>query len=336
MGLTTIGDMAQHMMLRRQTTSVKSDLDRLANELGSGMKSDVARYVQGDFSMLAGVERQLTVLDGYSTAAVDARIFTETAQAVLGQVHTLSGDLGADLLSATQSGLAATVDSVANSAANDFDAIVNALNGRASNRTLFGGTSTGGAALISPNDMMTQLSAAVAGALTISDIVAAVDDYFMTPGGGFETNAYLGNQNDLAPFRLGDTETAHFNIRADDTEMREVMRDTALGALVNDAGLNLDAIEKKQLMQIAGERLLTGQDSLIRVQADLGFNQERIETAETNISAQRSSLQMTQNEFLTVDSADVAGKLQAVQVQLEMVYTITARLSQLSLANYLR
>lgn len=338
MTITSIGDMAQHMMNARRTTAVKNDLNRLAYELGSGRKADVAAALKGDFNMLAGVERQLTVLEGYDVASKDASLFLETAQATLDQIHSVTGDLGNDLLSAVSSGLTASVDSVARSARNDFDSIVSALNGRVADRTIFGGTAMDGAALVDANTMMTQISAAVAasGAVTISDIVAAVDDYFMTPGGGFETGAYIGSTNDLAPMRLNDTQSADFNVRADTTELREAMRDSAIAALALDPALNLDLTEKKQLMETAGERLLTGQDHLTGVRADIGFNQERVENAMAQNSLSRSSMLMTQSDLLSADQTEVAGKLQAVQVQLEMVYTITSRLSQLTLANYVR
>ncbi len=336
MTITSIGDMAQHMMNTRRTTSVKQDLNRLAYELGSGRKADVAKALKGDFNMLAGVERQLTVLEGYDIAAKDASLFLETAQSTLDQIQTVTGDLGRDLLSASESGLSASVVSVAKTARNDFEAIVSALNGRVADRSLFAGTATDGAPLVDANSMMTQISAAVAGSATISDIVTAVDDYLMSAGGGFETGAYTGSLNDLAPMRLNDNQSADFNVRADSTELREAMRDSALAALALDPGLNLDLTEQKQLMEIAGERLLTGQDNLTSVRADIGFNQERVENAMAENSLSRSSMLMTQSDLLSADQTDVAGKLQAVQVQLEMVYTITARLSQLTLANYVR
>ncbi|GAA6180903.1 MULTISPECIES: flagellin [unclassified Shimia] len=336
MPITSIGDMAQHMMMSRRNTEVRNNLDRLAYELSSGRKSDVAQSLKGDFNLLAGVERELTVLQGYEVATTDAEFFTDVGQAVLQQVQDTAGGLGRDLFSAVNSGLSASVNSVSQNAANDFDAIVNALNTRAGDRTVFAGTATDGAALISSQDMMTQLSAAVLGLTTVADVVAAVDDYFMSPGGGFETNAYLGSNTDLAPFRLSDNEVANFDVRADDPEIREAMRDSALAAMAIDPGLGFDLEQKKDLIAVAGERLLLDQDALIETRADVGFNQERIDSAVTNNAAQRSALLMTQSDLLGVDETEVAGQLQAVQVQLEMVYTITARLSQLTLANYVR
>ncbi|MBO9395114.1 hypothetical protein J7399_06730 [Shimia sp. R9_1] len=336
--ITSIGDMAQQMMMSRRTTSVKNDLDRLAQELASGRKSDVAASLRGDFNMLAGVERQLTVLEGFEVASNDAKVFAEVAQSSLKMIQETAGGLGNDLMSASSSGLTASVDSVAKNARNDFDAIVSALNGRAGDRALFAGTATDAGALVSSEDMMTQINAAItaAGAVTVTDIVAAVDDYFMTAGGGFETSAYVGSTNNLTPFRLNETETADYEIRADNTALRQAMRDTALAALADEPSLSLNLTEKQQLMRTVGERLLSNQDKIVEVRADLGFNQERIENAQANNSAQRSALLMTQSDLLSADSTEVAGQLQAVQVQLELVYTITARLSQLTLANYIR
>ncbi len=336
MTITSIGDMAQHMMNARRTVAVKQDLNRLAYELASGRKADPSAALRGDFNMLAGVERQLTVLEGYDIATKDAELFLETAQTTLDQVQTLTSELGRDLLSASESGLTSSVDSVSKSAANDFDAMVSALNGRVADRSIFGGTATDGSPLATADDIMADLGVAIAGALTATDLINAVDDYFMSPGGGFETSAYQGSLNDLAPMRLNDNQSADFNVRADTSELRELMRDTAIAALAIDPGMNFSLSEKQFLMQTAGERLLTGQDNLTRVRADIGFNQERVENAMAENSLSRSSMLMTQTDLLSADQTEVAGKLQAVQVQLEMVYTITSRLSQLTLANYVR
>lgn len=338
MTVTSIGDMAQHMMMTRRNAEVQSNLNRLAYELGSGRLADPAASLRGDFNVLASVERQLTVLDGYAVATKDAELFTETAQNTLEMVQTVTGDLARDLLSATESGLTAATDTVARHALNDFQTIVSALNSRVADRNIFGGTATDSATLIPADDMMADIQAAVtaAGAITPMDMVAAIDDYFMSAGGGFETTAYVGSTTDLSPFRLNDLETASFNLRADDTALRQAMRDSAIAAFAVDPTMNFDLVEKQQIFELAGTRLLSGQDDIVTVRADIGFNQERIENAMANNTAQQSAMLMTQTDLLAADQTDVAGQLQATQVQLEMIYTITARLSQLTLANYIR
>lgn len=335
MNVTQIGDLAQHMMLNNHTTSTKNDLNRLAEELASGRKADISAALKGDFSLLADIERQLTVMESYDIVSKDAQVFTDAAQTTLEKIQSNSSALAKSLVTASVAGLEAPLDAVVTEAGDDFDALIGALNTSVGGSSLFAGTATDRGATISAADMMAQLSAAVAGSATISDIITTVDDWFMAAGGGFETTGYVGSANDLSPFRLSETETAEFTVRADDTELRALMRDTALAALAGDAGLALNAVEKKQLVSHAGEALLTQQDDLTNLRADLGFEQARIDDAATNSAAQQTSLSMAKNDLVSSDPVEIAGQLQAVETQLEMIYTVTARLSKLSLVNYL-
>ena len=72
MTTTTIGDLAQSYLLRRQNTDLKSRLNTLVEELSSGRTADIARHLSGSYSYLADVERNLSLLDGYNSATSEA------------------------------------------------------------------------------------------------------------------------------------------------------------------------------------------------------------------------------------------------------------------------
>jgi flagellar hook-associated protein 3 FlgL len=336
MAISGFSNLAQHMMLSNQTTSTKNDLDRLAFELASGRKADLGASLGGDFRMLNDVESQLTVLNSYDQATIDASVFTTSMQTTLDRMQGISSDLSTALISTTSSGAAETLDTVSDRAKQDFESMVNALNGRIGDKSIFAGAATDGAATISADQMMSHLSTAVAGAVTVNDIITAVDDWFMAPGGGYETVGYIGSTNDLAPFKLNEDESAAVEIKADDMEIRQLLRDTALAAIANDSGLALNSTEKLQLLDTASTDLLTNQNELTHLRADLGYSEERIEAAGARNAATRTSLSMVQNDLVSADATDVAGQLHATQVQLELVYTITARLNDLSLMDYMR
>ena len=336
MSFIQVGDLAQHLVMRRQNTFLKTRMNAFNQELASGRKSDVAGAVSGDFSVLGDIEHTLSVLDGHAMALKDARLFTDTVQNVLEQVQTQSQALGTSLLSVTTAGLKEPIDSAIAKARDGFEAIVSSLNAQVAGRGLFSGAATQNVALATADAMLSDLSTALAGAVTVSDIVNTVDQWFLAPGGGFETTGYQGSAESLAPFKLGEHETVRHELKADSSELRTLLRDAALAALAGDSGLNLDLGEKKQLLKVAGEGLLTQQEGLTRIRSDLGFVQERIGDIETQNSARRTSLQITRNTLTSADPFETATKLEAAQVQLETLYTVTARLSRLSLMDYLR
>jgi len=330
------GNLARHVMMQTQMTSVKGNMDRLSLELASGLKSDVGQSVGGDFQMLNDINRQLTVLDSYDHSVLDARMFTDTMQITLDRVQTMSADLSADLITTAANGTGSAAATASDAAMQDFDTLISSLNGRTGDKSLFAGAAVDGAASISADEMMTHLSAAVAGAGTVSDVITAVDDWFMSPGGGFETVGYLGSSDYLSPFQLSESQSASAEIKADDEELRILMRDMATAAIANDPGLALSPEEKLELLDTAGQSLLSNQDALTHTRAGLGYAEERIEIAETQNASSRTALTMAHNDIVTVDSTEVAGQFQAAQYQLEMIYTVTARLNSMSLMDYMR
>ncbi|WP_197919515.1 flagellin [Thiosulfatihalobacter marinus] len=336
MNFTQIGDLAQSLVMRRQNTLLKGQLNNLTQELASGRKSDVGQSLSGDFALLGEFERGLTMLKGYGLAITDARVFTDTVQSALNQLQTLSGNLGSAALSAASAGLAAPIDGVIAEAKQDFGAIISALNVDVAGRALFAGAATDGPAVAEPELILAELSTALSGAVTVDDIMTRVDSWFMDPGGGFETSGYLGSDTSIAPFRLGENDAVHHQLRADASELRAMLRDTALAALAGDSGVALDLTEKAQLLRKAGEGLLGGQAGLTRIRSDLGFVQERVGAAEVQLGAKRSSLEIARNAVVVADPFETATRLEAAQVQLETLYTVTARMSRLSLVEYLR
>lgn len=176
---------------------------------------------------------------------------------------------------------------------------------------------------------------AIAGAVSPADARAAADAFFDTPGGDFEVLVYSGGTTGLAPVQLGAGESADLDLRADHVAFRETLKNAALVALVDDPGLALGDAARRGLFGDALDGLLSAKAAQVAVRADLGFAEERIARAGTRIEAEIAGLQIARNELLAVDPFEAATELEAVQLQLETLYTVTARTSRLSLVNFL-
>ena len=336
MSSVSIGDIAQQLMLRRHNFNLKTEMQQLTQELTTGQRADLADALTGDYSYLSDIERSLITLDGYKLATTEADLFSQTIQDTLGRAQELTSDLASNLLTASNSPLNTVQSVAAGDAENAFESLVIAFNSDVGGRSLFSGAATNRAPLVDAQTMLNDLRTAASGAATVSDLIAAVDAWFYNAGGDFETTAYLGSSSDISPFQLGDSESVGFSLRADSTEVRDLLRNTALAALAADPALGLNNLEQKTLLREAGESLMTAQTSLTGVRADLGFVQERIESAEARNSAARTSLEMAKSELVAVDQYDAATRLENVQFQLETLYTMTVRLSKLSLMDYMR
>ena len=331
----SIGDLAQSYLLRNHNTQLKRQMNTLSQELASGRTADVASHLNGDYSHLGEVERGLRVIEGYHISTTEAQQFTGSMQNALGHVQDISSDLANALIATNQGNLDTAIEAASTAAESDFEAMVATLNGSLAGRSLFAGAASDRSALAS--DMLDQIRLAVAGAgaVTTADVITAVTDWFDTPGGGFETGGYTGSTTGMSPFGMGDGQSVDLDLRADNQSIRDTLKNAAIAAIASDDSLGFTVAEKKTLLLSAGEGLLTTQDALTGIRADLGYAEERIEENATRIAAERTSLEYARGELLGVDQYETATRLEDVQFQLESLYTITVRLSRLSLMEFM-
>ena len=77
-------------------------------------------------------------------------------------------------------------------------------------------------------------------------------------------------------------------------------------------------------------------NDLIDLQAHIGALEARISRTQTNQSSERSSLELAKTALIGVDKYDITLRFEAANNQLKALYTLTSRLSKLSLIDYLR
>lgn len=76
--------------------------------------------------------------------------------------------------------------------------------------------------------------------------------------------------------------------------------------------------------------------ALVDLSARIGTDEARIETAISHQQAASLTQELTISNLISTDPAQTAVELEAVRTSLEMAYTVTARLSELTLARFLR
>ncbi len=336
MNSVSIGDLARVFQSRQLSVGLKSDLTRLSRELTTGVRADISTALSGDFGPMADIERLLTTLKSRQTAVAEAGFVTDAMQTSLEGVQENGRALNAALLTVQSTDNAATRQVVAGNARERFAMLTSALNTHVGGRTLFGGGATDRPALASATDMLAALQVATAAETTAAGVEAAVDAWFDTPGGGFETIGYLGSDTPMAVFQLGEGDRVQPDFRADDPALREVMKGFAMAALVGEGVLAGDAAEQSALLKTAGERLINADQDLTALRAEIGLSQQRIEDANTRVSAEKTSLELARNKLIAVDPYEAASELEATYTQLETFYTITARLARLNFMDYMR
>lgn len=331
MTAVSLGDLAQSFMLRQRNSALKQDMTRLTTELATGQVADVRDVLAGNYSYLSDIERKTEVLSGFAVATGEATHFASAMQSTLGRFSDIGQTLSNSLLTL---GTNASGVNGAAEARSALDSMIGTLNTDIAGRYMFSGTATDQAPLVDTATLLIELKLAIGGATTPADILSAATTWFEAPS-GYAALAYQGANEPLSPFKVSQTEQVTLDIRGTDPGIRKSIQMAAISALADDPIFGLDDAEKAALYMASGGQLLAGQDDITMLRANVGFAEARIETIAARNSAESTSLSFAKAALLEVDPFEAATKLEEVQFQLQSLYSVTVRMSQLSLVNFL-
>lgn len=336
MPMNSIGDMAQTFMLRRLTTSLKQQANTAAQELTTGFAANIGQKLGGDLTRFSALESTLSRLNGYKFASDSAATTANAMQSVFGQIDTLTQGLGGSVLAAVNSESPQVLHSLITDAGARLDSVLVSLNTKVGDKTLFAGVASDGPAVAGANVILSALEAAItgAGATTAGDIEAAVSTWFDSPT-GFEAVGYLGGPSTGA-LSVSADDKVDLGFTAMDPAIRDTLKSLAMIALVGRGNVVPDSGTGVQILQMAGTSLFANQSDRTYRAAELGMQQARIDQAQTRNEAESSALQLARSNMLAVDPYEAATRMEAAQTQLETLYSVTARLSRLSLVDFLR
>lgn len=335
MAVNGIGDLAQTVSMRRFSAGMKQAANTAAQELTTGYAADVGKKLGGNFSNLTGLETNLTRLTGYKVATdVSARI-TSGMQTVLEQMDKLTDGMGISLMNASTMEQPGVLRSLIADGGQKFVSLLSALNTKVGEKTLFAGVASDGAAVASADDILSAIEAAVigAGAVSAVDIEAAVSAWFEDPS-GYAAVGYLGGGT-TAALSISAEDKLDMGFTAADPAIRDTLKSMAIVALVDRGTVIADAETGAALSYAAGNGLLQNHSDRAVLAGRVGLVQARIDLAQTRNEAENSALQLARSDLLSIDPYEAATRMEAAQTQLETLYSVTARLSRLSLVDFL-
>lgn len=336
MPVQNVGDMSQHFQSLRQVSQVKTSLNRLSNELATQQKSDVTASLGGATAQLETLEREINRLGGYSRSIEEVGQRLSFMQSTLAGIEDLRSAAVSEFLGTTPESSNAAIQNAATTGEQTFSRIASAFNTRFGDLALFSGTTTDSAPLASGDTMLADIKASIAGLDTADDITAALDAWFDDPAGGFASIGYLGDNGALMTQKIGADSSITIGARADDASAKDLLKAAALAAVADLSVPGLSKETRASLVATAGQTMLNAGDGLTNMRASIGANEATIDEASVTLSTQLTAFQINRNALTVADPFETATRLQDVQQQLEMQYTVTARLSQLSLVNFLR
>lgn len=335
MTISSVSDLSKSYQLRRDTARIKTDLVRLTNELSSGVSNNLVEKFKGNFGPLSGIERGLARMESFESVISEQRLVVSSVQLTLGSLRTLGDNFGT-LLTVPDTTDPTLVRNAGADALSRFSSALSDLNIQVGGRSIFSGIQTDQPALAEPETILAALESdiAIAGAVTAVDVEAVVVAWFQT-GGGFDTVGYIGGTAISTGQQLSDSETAPPQVTGEREEIREFLAAMAMAGLIGRDALTGVGDEQGELARLAGQRLLAANNELVDLQSELGAIEQQVERASVEVAAEKDSLTIARSELIEIDPFEAAVGLQNAETQLQTLYSITARLSGLTLAQYL-
>lgn len=337
MNFVSVGDLSRIFTLRNSNASLRADVQRLSQEVTTGVHADIPKHLNGDLVELSKIEHGLDQARAFRRVSSEAASTASSMQAALGSLQDISDAMSGTMLSDTSLAVSHSLKSVATTAASQLDSAVAALNTNVGGRFVFSGTRVNVPAITSADDLISQAKLVIAGATTPDEAIQQLNDWFdAAPGaGGFTDTAYQGSSGQASEFGVDSSTTVSFTQTANDPATRKILLGLTIGALVATGAFEGDHAAQAKLMRAGGGALLEGNSAMALVRADLGMTEQMIERSSVRVDAMLTNLQIERTNLIQADTYESGSQLIQAEAQLEALFAMTARLSNLSLAKYL-
>lgn len=336
MPFTTLGNLATHSMLLGHNSRLRQDINDLTTALGSGRVADPVAHLDGDLAVLADITTRWDANSMYRKTTNEAELLARNMESVLGHVQDIAGKAAQEITNRIGDIGAGDLQQTSLAARSAFEQMVAALNTQLAGQSILSGNHGDRPSLIDADSFLSALKASLATASDAPSFSALAQAWFDDPSGGFQSLAYQGSPQHRSPIAIAEGETVQLNIRADDDAIKAILKPLAIAALAADPGFSLPQTARETLVEEAAIDLHSAQADLTQLRAGIGIISSRLEENRARLSAEQTALEHTQNDLLSVDPYEAATRLEQTRINLESLYSVTARLSRISLTEYLR
>lgn len=342
------------MVLGRQfgLQNMQGELAVLTGEVASGKKADPARALGVGASVLYKLYDDVQQGGAVQNATIVAGKRLETMQVAMASIGSLLGGVAAAGLQSATEGSPLAGSLLANQARDAMATMATLLNTQMGGQSVFGGSDSAAPAMrpsAAPGGPLAAIRGLVTGPVDragVDQLLGAVDAVFT---GTSATATYQGTfyasasrtEDPASRIRIGAGETLDYNLRGDHPGFKDGMQALSLLSLldardpVSGAEL-LDGDARAAVRGKANSLLAAAQDKLTGAAGLLGVKQERLQTVS---DIQGKAIAAATAQISSMEGADyyaASERINALKLQLQATYSLTATLSGLSLTNYLK
>lgn len=329
-------ELAAAMGFRSHNTRLQTQMKTVSEEIATGKKSDMVKAAGGDLGYLFSIERTISSLETRVQSASISSAKANATQMTLDHIQTDIVSLGVQMLSAVQRDDFQSMEILSAEVLLEAKSAISALSSKYAQHHLFSGAALDSPTFAGIEVLVLDIETLISTAVDLPSLISDIDNYFYSAGGGFETNFYLGSSTAPPGLILPGGSTLDYSTSGDAKEIRKLFRSLALSGIAAQSSNILATQNRTELLEAGALSLISAGESLVLLQGNIGNAQAQIERVQAENSAQLAMYELERVSIIAADPFESATEFEALRGQIESVYTMTARLSGLSLANYLR
>ncbi|MGK2740940.1 flagellin [Tepidicaulis sp. LMO-SS28] len=351
MNVGALSTLGMSLQARKSAADVQRELMALQQEQATGKRRDVAEHLGALTSRDIMLRETFSQADSFITSNKTIASRIEITQAAMTGARENANAFISNIVAALNGDVAANL--IPDAAADLIGNLEGALNTSFGGRLLFSGTNVdqqsiqisnqvNGGTGVSPDQVLQNVIAAkapVTDAATLNDLLTGpdgissiFDDTHTNANFRFNTTFYNGNAQDVTA-RIDAETTVLAGARADDPGVKLIME-----AAYTLAALDPDTMPSGQyrtLLEGALDKVQRGIGQMEQTQAILGLSEQAIERAQERHDLTLNVATKQVNEMEGADPYETSVRLSNAISQIEATFSITARISRLSLMNYL-
>lgn len=346
MKTSTISSLAVSLSLRNATSRLQATLPRLQQEMVTGKYQDAGLALGAESRKLASfindIDHTQRLID--TNSQVGARLSMTQAS------MTRLNDLASDLTNAV--GIAMSEPSQVSAAEQTAQKVIaemtSILNTQVNGVFIFSGVNadnkpmsdyeTGGAKAAFDAAFFSYFGFTKNDPAATSITRTQIEDFLTTSveplflGAGWTANVSSAT-DEVMVSRISPEVTAETSVSANETGFRQLMLASVVAAELYDSALGAETSSAVSEYVISKVGTATG--GMIKRQGEVGLVEERITRANDQLITQKSLLETFASELESVDPYETSIELSTLLTQIEVSYSITSRIQNLSLMNYL-
>ncbi|MGY2050564.1 flagellar hook-associated family protein [Methylobacterium sp. JK268] len=335
---------SQNVWNAPRTTAMRlqQESTKLTTETATGRYADVGLELGSRTNLGFTLRQQQAQLDALTKDNSVTSLRVDQTQATLQQLQSDAADTLKNLIAAPDGQKFATVSSLATTR---LAGLISSLNAESDGQYIFAGLNTSTAPLASYDAtsatkqavdaaVTAEFNGANPSTITPDQMTAFLNGRFATLFDDANWKTTWSTASDTAiTSRIAPDTTAQTSVSANATPFRSLAMAYILSSSIGVQSMpsSTQAVVAKKVTDLLSQ----AGEGLIGLQTDLGTTQAQIKAANTRMDTQSGFLTSRINDLEGVDTAAAKTRLDQVNTQIQISYSLTSQLRQLNLVSYL-